>query len=105
MSRMVFFDFLYRYSLWISPPFFALGVASLIYFIKNVIRLRVEKQILTVPLAAQQYIEFGEAGRVVLCIDGPFFTRRFARTNFELRTAAGTPLKGRSTLLSQEGSL
>jgi len=49
-------------------------------------------------------LEFTEAGRVVLAVEGPLFTRRFARTEFELRGGDGLPLKGRTTLLRAHSS-
>jgi hypothetical protein len=103
-ASMAFLDFLYRNGLWISVPLFAVGLGLLISSIKNVIRLRVEKQILSVSLVEQQHIEFGEAGRVVLCIEGPLFTNRFAKVEFELRAGDGTPLKGRTTLFHARSS-
>lgn len=93
---MPFFDFLYRNGLWISAPLFIVGLVLLISFIKNVIRLRAEKLILKAPLVEQQYIELREAGRMVLCIEGPLFTNRFAKIGFDLRTEAGASLKGRT---------
>lgn len=101
---MPFFDLLYRHGLWISAPLFVIGLVLLISFIKKVIRLRVEKLILKAPLVEQQYIEFSEAGRVVLCIEGPLFTSRFARVGFDLRTEDGTSLKGRTALFRASSS-
>lgn len=94
---MEFFDFLYRNGLWISIPILVGGLTLLGSSIKSVIRLRVEKQILSVPVVEQQQVEFGESGRVVLCVEGPLFTRRFANTGFELRRDDGTPVRGRTT--------
>ncbi|MGV8073559.1 MAG: hypothetical protein AB2L11_03210 [Syntrophobacteraceae bacterium] len=97
MDCLSFLNFLYGNGLWISVPIFAAGLWLLVSFIRNVVRLRKESEILSVSPAEQQYIEFGEAGRVVLCIEGPLFTRRFAKTDFDLSADDGTPVRGRTT--------
>jgi len=94
---MPFFEFLYRNGIWISMLLLPFGILLLVSFIKNVIRLRAENEIVSVPLLEQQEIEFPESGRVVLCIEGPLFTRRFAGVDFLLSTGDGTPVKGRTT--------
>jgi hypothetical protein len=55
-----------------------------------------QAHILSVSLLDQQDIEFAEAGRVVLCIEGPRFTRRFAHLHYELSAYDGTRLRGRT---------
>jgi hypothetical protein len=87
---------LFRNGPWIWVPLFCISVALLGYLIRNVIRLVRQAHIFSVPLREQQEIEFTEAGRVVLCGEGPFFSVRFARLDFELSTDAGTAVKGRT---------
>jgi len=101
---MAFLNFLYDNGLWLSVLGFAGGLILLAFFIRRIIRLRSEKLILSVPLRVEQTLEFTEAGRVVLAVEGPLFTRRFARTEFELRGGDGLPLKGRTTLLRAHSS-
>jgi len=64
-------------------------------FIRGEIRLVREAKVLSVPLVEQQDIEFPEAGRVVLCMEGPRFSRRFAGLTYELSTDYGAPIEGR----------
>jgi hypothetical protein len=94
---MNFFGFLYRYGLWISVPAFGVSAALLVFFIISVVRVVRQSHILSVPLLEQQEIEFPEAGRVVLCIEGPLLTTRFGNLDYDLRVAEGMPVEGRTT--------
>lgn len=94
---MNFLNFLYRYGLWISVPVFGIAAAMLVFFILSVVRAVRQSHILSVPLLEQQDIEFAEAGRVVLCMEGPLFTTRFGNLDYELRLAEGMPVEGRTT--------
>lgn len=82
--------------LWIAPPLMCLSVLLLVLSIRSVVRLVREAKILSVSLAEQQNVEFREAGKVVLCLEGPQFTTRFARLNYELSTDDGTLVRGRT---------
>ena len=88
---------LYRNGLWISVLLFAVSAALLGFCILSVIRLVDRSKILSVPLAAQQAVEFPAAGRVVLCMEGPLLTRRFAHLDYELRPREGMPIEGKTT--------
>jgi len=63
--------------------------------IRSEVRLVKEAKLLSIPLVAEQTVEFLEAGRVVLCIEGPQFSRRFAGLDYEL-TDSGTAVEGRT---------
>jgi hypothetical protein len=91
-------DFLDRNVLWIAPPLMCISALLLGLFIRSEVRLVKEAKILSVPLVEQQEIEFQEAGRVVLCIEGPQFSRRFAGLSYTLSTADGVPVEGRAAL-------
>jgi hypothetical protein len=90
------FSALYRNMLWIAPPLMCVAVLLLGLSIRNVVRLVKGAKILSVPLVEQQTIEFREAGKVVLCLEGPQLTTRFARLSYELSTDDGTPVEGRT---------
>jgi hypothetical protein len=92
MSALSFLD---RNVLWIAPPLMCLAVWLLVFFIRSEIRLIKEAKILSVPLVEQQDIEFREAGRVVLSIEGPRFSTRFSGLAYELSDDYGAPVKGR----------
>jgi hypothetical protein len=92
-------DFLDRNVLWIAPPLMCISALLLGLLIRGEIRLVKQAKILSVPLVEQQEIEFQEAGRAVLCMEGPRLSRRFAGLHFTLRTSDGEPVAGRSTLL------
>jgi hypothetical protein len=88
---------IYRNGLWISAPLFCISAVLLGFFILNVVRLVKKAHILSVPLLEQQDVEFVEAGRVVLCLEGPRLSGRFAGLDYELSAVDGTPVKGRTT--------
>jgi hypothetical protein len=48
-----------------------------------------------VTIRQQQDVEFAASGRVVLCIEGPRATRRFANLYYEVSAHDGTRVKGR----------
>jgi len=95
---MSFLSYIYRNGLWISVPLFIVSAALLAYFILHVIRVVKQAHLLSVPLLELQEIEFGEGGRVVLCIQGPPLSSRFANLDYEL-TWDGIPIQGRQTWL------
>ncbi len=101
---MSFFNFLYRNGLWISIPVFVFAVVMLIFFIKSVIRMKAEKTIMSVPAMEQQYVDFTEAGNVILCIEGPLLTTRFGGVKYELTASDGSPVKGHVTLFHSRSS-
>lgn len=82
--------------LWIAPPLMCLAVLLLVVSIRNVVRLVKDAKVLSVPLVEQQAVNFREAGKVVLCMEGPQFTTRFARLSYELSTDDGAPVEGRT---------
>lgn len=92
-----FATILYRNGIWIAIPLFLLSAVALGFFILNLVRLGAKTQLFSLPLAAEQTIEFKEAGKVVLSGEGPLFTSKFAKLQFELSAEAGAPLEGRTT--------
>jgi hypothetical protein len=92
-------DFLDRNVLWITPPLICISAMLLGLFIRNEVRLVKEAKILSVPLLEQQNLELQEEGRVVLCIEGPRFSTRFAGLSYALSADDGSPVEGRPALL------
>lgn len=101
---MDFLSFFYRHVLWIAPPVFVLSVALFIFFIKHIIRTIKGARIVAVPLLGKQDIEFAEAGRVILAVEGPLFTRRFARLAYSLISPSGVEVRGRALLFRTASS-
>jgi hypothetical protein len=93
---MLFLLYIYRNGLWISVPLFIISVALLVTFILSVIRVVRQAHLLSVPVIEQQEIEFSEAGRVILCTQGPLLSFRFAKLDYEL-TGGGIPVESRTT--------
>jgi hypothetical protein len=87
---------LYRNMLWIAPPLMCISVLLLVLSIRNVIRLVKDAKVLSIPVVERQTIDFREAGKVVLCLEGPLFTTRFAHLDYELSTDEGAPVEGRT---------
>lgn len=95
---MAFLSFIYHYGIWISVPAFVFFVAMLIMCITGVIRTARRAHLFSVPLNDRQEIDFTEAGRVVLCIEGPMLSRRFAKLDYELTGPDGMAVKSRIAL-------
>jgi hypothetical protein len=85
-----------RNVLWIAPPLICISALLLGLCIRSEVRLVKEAKISSVPLVEQQNVEFLEAGRVVLCVEGPRFSTRFAGLDYELTTDAGAPVEVRT---------
>jgi hypothetical protein len=96
--RMVFLSFVYKYGIWISIPVFFFSVILLIMSITGVIRTGRRAELLSVPLVERQEIEFTEPGRVVLCMEGPILSRRFAKLEYQLTGTDGVTAKNRPVL-------
>lgn len=101
---MISLSVLYRNGLWISAVVFFISAVSLGFFILKVVRLARQAQITSVRLLDQQDIEFANSGRVVLNIEGPRATRRFAKLDYELIARDGTRVKGQPILLPNRTS-
>ena len=92
----MFLSYIYRNGLWISVPLFIISAALLGYLILSVIRVVRQAHLFSVPVIEQQEIELTEAGRVILCTQGPLLSFRFAKLDYEL-TGGGIPIEGRTT--------
>jgi hypothetical protein len=95
MNSVYFFD---RRMVWLFLVFSCLSALLLAFFIRSVIRLVRQSHISSAALLAEQTVEFAEAGKVMLCIEGPIFSRRSSRLDYELSAADGTVLNGRTAL-------
>jgi hypothetical protein len=95
---MAFLSFIYKYGIWISIPAFIFFVILLIICITGVVRTGRHARLLSVPLVDRQEIEFIEAGRMVLCMEGPILSRRFSKLEYELTGPDGVSAKSRPVL-------
>lgn len=95
---MAFLSFLYRNGIWISIPAFIFFVVLLITCITGVVRTGRQARLFSVPLIDRQDIEFAEAGRVVLGMEGPLLSRRFAGLEYSLLGPDGMTVKSRPAL-------
>ena len=101
---MGFVEFVWRHGLWIAAVVFALAVAGLAWCIVGVVGLGKKSEIVSVSLAEKQDVEFAEAGSVVLCVEGPWLTSRFAGLSYELTAADNTRVKSRKIWLHTKSS-
>jgi hypothetical protein len=90
---------LYRNEFWISVPLVGCGVCMLAFFIKNVVKLEDKNLIASVPLTAEQHVVFNEAGRILLTMEGPFFSTRFKKLSYEMIGSDGIAIPGQTTWL------
>ena len=95
---MTVLSFTYRHGIWISVPMFVIGVLLLVFFIGGIVRTIRQARLFDVPLRSQQDIEFTEAERVVLCMEGPLLSRWFAGLDYTILTPYGAALEGRRSL-------
>jgi len=95
---VAFFPSLSKNGLWAAPILFALGVLSLALLIADLARVVRGAHLLSVPVQDFQKVDFGEAGRVLLCLEGPLGSRGFAGLGFELAGPGGSPVPGRKIL-------
>ncbi len=95
---MAFFSFIYKYGLWISVPAFIIAVILLIMCITGVIRTGRRARLFSVPLVERQEVEFAEPCQVVLNMEGPMLSRRFAKLKYELTGPDGMAVKSRPVL-------
>jgi hypothetical protein len=59
-----------------------------------VIRLEGKNHICSVSLLPEQHVDFAEAGRVALGLEGPFLSTRFANLSYELQGSDGLSMSG-----------
>lgn len=85
---------LYRHWTFIAIPVMLTAMAALISLILSLIATVRHSLILRVPLAPRQEIEFAEAGTVVLNMEAPRFSTRFAHLEFELTGIGGDTFPG-----------
>ena len=96
---MAFLNAIYRNGIWLSIPLFVIFAGLLAFSILGLVRLGAASQITTLPLLEQQPVQFAEAGRVALSLEGPRLSKRFSELTFELVSADGKSLAGRTAWL------
>jgi hypothetical protein len=95
---MAFLSFIYKYGIWISIPAFFFFVILLVICITGVVQTGRQARLFSVPLRDRQEIEFTKAGKVLLCMEGPQLSRRFAKLKYELTGPDGMAVKSRIVL-------
>ena len=91
-----FWQSLYRIWMWLGVPVMVIALTALGMLIAGVVGAGEEGRLCSrVPLAERQEIQFAEAGRVVLSMEGPHLSSRFARIDFELSGIDGDKIEGR----------
>jgi len=93
-----------RHGAWLLAAGLGLGVFLLWRFIRAATRLMDKNCICRLPLVAEQPVDIGQAGRVILWLEGPLLTTRFKGVNFELTNTDGALVKGRLALFRQGSS-
>lgn len=90
--------FLYDNGLWLSWPLFAVGLCLLVVSIRRLLRLAKRNRIHGVPLLTEQKIEFWEAGRVALWLEGPLFSTIFMGLDYRMIDSGGRGVGSRRPL-------
>ena len=95
---MAFLEFIWSYAILVSVPGFCLGVVLLIWCIVDLVRVVRAAVLIRLPLAEENPLTINQAGPLVLCIEGPLFTGRFAGLSYEMVSEDGAPVSCRRTL-------
>ncbi len=85
---------IYKNWTWIGIPVMVVALAALGLLIAGLVSVVKKAQLFRVPLAETQEVHFEESGRVVLNIEGPRGSRRFAHVGFELTGMNGERIEG-----------
>ena len=101
---MAFLSFLYKYGIWISVPVFVLSVLLLVRCVTGVIKAEKETRLVSLPLLDRQEIDFALEGSVVLCMEGPILSRRFANLEYGLTGPDGRVVRSRPVLFRSSTS-
>jgi len=95
---------IYRYWTWIGVPVMVIALAALVRLILSLMATVKKAYLFKVPLSERQEIQFTEAGQVVLNMETPRFSGRFAGVKFELKGINGDPVASRSVLFGMRTS-
>jgi len=95
---MAFLEFIWAYAIWVAVPGFFLGVALLVWCIVDLVRVIRASVLIRLPLAAENPITVNQPGPVVLCIEGPLFSTRFAGFGYDMVSENGEPVPCRRLL-------
>ena len=96
---MASFNFVYRHALGFAVPALIAAAALLAFFVVRAVRLVQGSHLATLPLVEQQAVDLTEAGPVVLSLEGPRLSRRFAELSFHLAAPSGAPVPGTASWL------
>lgn len=101
---MIVLSFIYRYGIWISVPAFISFLVLFILSIAGVVRTMRQARLFSAPLLPTQEVVFTETGRVVLAMEGPFFSRRFVKLEYELIGPDGMTAESRPAFFHARSS-
>lgn len=95
---MFSYAFFERNLLWITVPAFFIALVLLVRCITGVVRLIRRSILARLPLVQEHLVSFAEAGKVVLCNEGPRFSRRAAGLRYRLVDENGEEVPSRLRL-------
>jgi hypothetical protein len=101
---MTFLNAIYRNGIWLSVPLFVVSAGLLVFTLIGLVRLGAASHLATLPLLERQPVQFSEAGRVALSLEGPRLSKRFSELTFELVSPDGKSLSGRTAWLHARSS-
>ncbi len=96
--------FIYLHGISLGIMTFILFSALLAYCIVGVVRTLRQARLFSVPFLDRQEIDFAKAGKVVLCMEGPLLSRRFAHLEYDLTGPDGMAVKSRFALFRATSS-
>lgn len=97
-------NFIFRNGIIISVPLFVVSAVLLVICILNLVKLGERSRLFSLPLIEQQTIQFTEAGRVALSLEGPRLSKRFSELSFELASSDGKRILSRTSWFHSRSS-
>jgi hypothetical protein len=88
----------------LGVPVIVIALAALGMLIAGVVGLVKRSTLSRMPLAERQEVQFAQAGRVVLIMEGPHLSTRYKQVGFELSGIAGDRIEGRTALFHARSS-
>ncbi len=90
---------------WVLAPATAISLAAMVVTVTGLLATIRRAKLLRAPMIQSQEVEFREAGGVILCMEGPRFSRRYAHLTYELKATDGVRIEGRPTWFHAQTTL
>ncbi|MFH0976653.1 MAG: hypothetical protein V1874_12795 [Spirochaetota bacterium] len=97
-------SFIFKYGIPVSVVGFILFTTMLVLCIRGVVVTSRQSVLFRLPLVSSQEVEFSEAGKVVLSLEGPLFTSRHSELKYRLTDPYGKEVEGHIVIFRTRSS-